>query len=525
MQTNGEYCIYLRKSRADLEAESRGEGETLAKHRKALLSLARKMNVNITEIYSEIVSGESILDRPVVQQVLREVEDGRWRGVLVMEVERLARGDTIDQGIVARAFSMESTLIVTPQKTYDPNNEFDQEYFEFGLFMSRREYKTINRRLQSGRIASVKEGNYIGNTPPYGYLKKLLEDGAHTLEPHPEQSEIVKLVFEWYTLGAIQEDGSIQRLGTGLIAKKLNNLSIPTTKNSIWTVATINGMIRNPVYAGMIRWNGRSIVKKKSAEGIVKSRPRAKQEDWILVPGKHKALVSQAVFDKAQDIMKSNSHVRAPAGKVTNPLAGLIQCGKCGRAMIYRSYNRDIAPHIMCSNQMCDNKSAKFTHVENKILEGLSDWISRYKAKWGNKKKETRTVDVVEIKRTALAAQEKERLTLEKQKGKLHDLLEQGVYDMPTFLERSQVLAERLSENEQSILALQAEIDLEGQRAQAQQDIIPTVENVLSLYHKTESKYEQNQLLKSVLQQSVYIKEKHQKEDDFLLTLYPKLPR
>ena len=131
-------AIYLRKSRADVELEAKGELETLARHKKALLTLARKHNLTIGEIYEEIVSGETISSRPVVQQLLDEVENGKWDGVLVMEIERLARGDTIDQGIVARAFKIGNTKIITPSKTFDPNNEFDEEYFEFGLFMSRR---------------------------------------------------------------------------------------------------------------------------------------------------------------------------------------------------------------------------------------------------------------------------------------------------------------------------------------------------------------------------------------------------
>ena len=45
-------------------------------------------------------------------------------------------------------------MIITPIKIYDPNDEYDEEYFEFGLFMSRREYKTIKRRMQRGRVAA-----------------------------------------------------------------------------------------------------------------------------------------------------------------------------------------------------------------------------------------------------------------------------------------------------------------------------------------------------------------------------------
>lgn len=163
------YCLYLRKSRADMEAEARGEGETLARHEKLLLEVAKRGPYNITQIYREIVSGETIAARPVVQHLLQEVEDGKWEGVLVVEVERLARGDTIDQGVMAQAFKYSGTKIITPLKVYDPANEFDEEYFEFGLFMSRREYKTINRRLVRGRVASAKEGKWVSGVAPYGY--------------------------------------------------------------------------------------------------------------------------------------------------------------------------------------------------------------------------------------------------------------------------------------------------------------------------------------------------------------------
>ena len=72
----GEYAIYLRKSRADAEAEARGEGETLARHEKILLDLAEKMRIKIGRIYREIVSGETIEARPEVQKLLSDVKKG-----------------------------------------------------------------------------------------------------------------------------------------------------------------------------------------------------------------------------------------------------------------------------------------------------------------------------------------------------------------------------------------------------------------------------------------------------------------
>lgn len=101
-----------------------------------------------------------------------------------------------------RAFKFSNTLIITPSKTYDPNNEFDEEYFEFGLFMSRREYKTIRRRLVAGSDASRREGKYTGNVPPYGYArKKLKKEKGWTLEIIPDQAQVVRMIFDWYRNG------------------------------------------------------------------------------------------------------------------------------------------------------------------------------------------------------------------------------------------------------------------------------------------------------------------------------------
>lgn len=165
------YAIYLRKSRADAEIEALGEGETLTRHKERLLKLAEKNGITPEQItiYKEIVSGDSISERPQMQKLLNDVYLKKYAAVLVVEVERLARGNTKDQGEVSDAFQYSGTKIITPTKVYDPTNEYDQEYFEFGLFMSRREYKTISRRMAAGKSASVSEGNYIGSRIPYGY--------------------------------------------------------------------------------------------------------------------------------------------------------------------------------------------------------------------------------------------------------------------------------------------------------------------------------------------------------------------
>ncbi|WP_348651750.1 recombinase family protein [Paenibacillus silviterrae] len=93
-------CIYLRKSRADLEAENRGEGETLAKHRKTLLKVAQDRDLNIIKIREEIVSGESLMNRPEMLELLKGSRKRTYDAVLVMDVDRLGRGNMQEQGLI-----------------------------------------------------------------------------------------------------------------------------------------------------------------------------------------------------------------------------------------------------------------------------------------------------------------------------------------------------------------------------------------------------------------------------------------
>lgn len=523
-----QYCLYLRKSRADAEAEERGEGETLARHEKSLLELAKKLNLNVTEIYREIVSGETIAARPVMQRLLQEVEQGIWNGVLVMEVERLARGDTIDQGIVAQTFKLSDTKIITPVKTYDPNNEFDEEYFEFGLFMSRREYKTINRRLQRGRVTSVMEGKFVGNKTPYGYERvRIKDDSGYTLSIVEEEAEIVRLIYEWYTMGEKQTDGTHKRLGTALIARRLNNMKIPAKMGGAWTVSTIRDILKNPVYIGKIRWNSRKCVKKVIDGQVVISRPRVKNSECIIVQGLHSPIISEGTYNIAQEYMSKNPP--RPIGErstIKNPLAGIVICGQCGHHMVRRPYNNGYSDTLICAEPTCDNVSSNLNLVEERIIQTLKDWLGEYKLKWNTKSDEPKKVSQAEVKRKALHKLQTELDTLNKQLNKTHDLLEQGVYDTNMFLERSRSLTSRINQTKNDITVLEADLNGEIVQNQSAANLIPKVEKLLEVYDNLFIK-DKNDMLKEVLEKVIYVKDisaRRTSPDNFEITMYPKVP-
>lgn len=486
------YCIYLRKSRKDIEAEAHGAGETLKRHEEALLGLAEKLDKPISKVYREVVSGETIAARPVMRQLLREVEQNIWDGVFVMEVERLARGDTKDQGVVAEAFKYSETLIITPNKIYDPCDEFDEEYFEFGLFMSRREYKTINRRIQRGREASVKEGKWIYSEAPFGYRRiKLENQKGYTLKPDPAEAPTVRKIFDWYVN---------ELIGSSQIAGRLNTIGIKPRRSDHWHPASVRDILSNVVYKGCIK-KGERPEKRYMEDSIVKKR-RVYNPQCLIVKGIHPPLVTEEQFDAAQRIKKRNA-VTSNSGEkfdLRNPLAGLVECKICGRKLqLSGSRKNPKALRLHCGH--CENISALYSDVESAVLAGLSDWLQNFKV---SAEADNSPADI-SIYAEAISTAETELKTLCGQISRLHDLLEQGIYDTDTFLQRNEELADRKNAAQEKIDKLTENI-AKIQRKENKEPFIPKVENVLDTYLTLDSAEKKNALLKSIIGKVSYIR-------------------
>ena len=511
---------YYRKSREDREAEARGEGDALKKHKKTITGLSKEYKVSFCDKYEEIESGESIIHRPEVIRLLKDVENGKLRSVWVMDIDRLGRGNMQDQGLILETFKKANVLIVTPRKIYDLNDEFDEEYSEFEAFMARKELKLINRRLQRGRISSVEDGNYIGTLPPYGYLIHK-EGRSRYLVPNPDQAHIVKMIFSWYT----HEDPN-QHMGTCKIANELNRLGYTSYTGIPWSPSSVLTIIKNAVYAGRMQWKKKEIKKSTEPNKAKDTRTRPKKE-WIDALGKHEPLISMETYQKANDILKGKYHIPYQLEHgIVNPLAGLIRCDVCGASMVLRKYTTQNYPHLICRNTRCPNKSSRFEYVEQKVLSGLTDLISRYQNQWAQNIETTIEVeDVIDIRRKMIERLEKELVELEKQKNRLHDFLERGVYNEDVYLERSRNISTRIENALHSVQVARDELTKETQRELAQKDIIPRLETVLELYNKLDGPLEKNHLMKTILEYAVYKKDKDQSNDNFTLVLYPKLPR
>lgn len=505
--------IYLRKSRADLEIESRSDVDVLARHEEELRRNASRLGRTVTAVYREVASGETITARPEMQRLLYEVECGKWDAVHVVETSRLARGDTIDQGIVARAFSLSGTLIITPSKIVDPNNEYDEDYFEFDLFMSRREYKAITRRQQRGRMASIREGKFVGNRPPFGYTReKLVKEKGWTLVPD-EHAGVIRDIFGWFVR---------EGLGVSRIVRRLNEGGVPSPTGRDWTPSAVRGMLANPTYAGFVFWGRRGSVKSVENGVVTKHRPRIEPE---LYKGRHEPLISEELFAEAKARLAQNKSRPGPKQAETkNPLAGLVYCSKCGRAMIRRPYSSGYPDGLMCAYTSCDMVGSRLSDVEEMVLSGLRKWLADLEA--GVRPEDTsEAAELSQVERSIRAVlQEQEDLS--RQLSRIYDLTEQGVYSSEDFLTRSRENAARREAADARLVELTQKKETLALAIEAREHLAPDLRHVLDAYDGA-TPAEKNSLLKTVLSRVEYTKTNRDRwgnGSDLRLELLPRLP-
>lgn len=459
-------AIYLRKSRDD-EGETREK--TLARHERILLDFCLRNNLLVANTYKEVVSGESLENRPQARAMLDAVSSGEYDGIVVVDLERLSRGNQIDQVEILEVFKKSNTKIYTLNKVYDlsSENEFDEDFFEFGLFMSRREYKIIKRRLIRGKKQAQKEGYYIGSSLPYGF-GKVRGDRGFILVPN-EETPIVQLIFkkfvyENYTLADLRHflDGS----------------GIKPQRSDQWSSVVLKNILKNKCYIGYINYNSRS----KRTQACYK--------------GKHEPIIDIELFERAQQRLAVSSHKLNRKSSLQNPLASLVKCSCCGSTM------QKVNQYFSCMTPKCPTVLSYFADVEKQILDEIQAELYGFNYFLENYGDEIEKQKIADVESRAVLLRQIE--VKEQMLEKACELLEMGVYTLDKYKSRVNTL-----ENEKE--ALQAELCAlnrnDFEKVERAKSAVPILERCLVEYWNLDAQ-SKNDLLKSIVARVEYSKSK-----------------
>ena len=335
------FRIYLRKSRSDEEVEryikmanpnvtkEELDKEILKRHEDQIQAYAKEiLGFKIPEkfIRRELASGGELEERPIMKDILLEIEDPSILGVFVIDIDRIGRPDALDTGLLIQAFELTNTkiFVASPPKIWDLTNDFDKEYFEDSLRQARKFLNYTKTKMINGRRQSVMEGKFVGRIAPYGYNKvKLKDQKGYTLELN-DDAEVVKEMFSM----------ALQGMGSSVISRILNEREIKPPVKDIWQPNMVRNTLKRKTYAGFVTFSDSTTTKIKK-DGVVKKVKR-NNEDALVCKGIHEALVSVEDFEKVQELMKKKAFKNVPlTEELQNPLSGLAKC-KCGYTLIRR---------------------------------------------------------------------------------------------------------------------------------------------------------------------------------------------
>lgn len=420
--------VYLRKSRSDdptLTVE-----EVLARHEAILTEWAdHHLSAGIPEenIYREVVSGETIDDRPEILRLLRHIESPAIKAVLVVEVQRLSRGDLEDAGRLIKLLRYTNTIVLTPQRIYDLHDEYDRDSFERELKRGNEFLEYQKKIMGRGRLLSVSQGNYLGSLPPYGYDKVFVMDGKRkcpTLAENKEQADVVRMIFDLY----VNQDMGYKR-----ICNHLTGLGIRPPHGEQWSPHSLKDLLSNVHYIGKIKWNWRKTVRVVEHSEVINTRPKSHEGDYLVYDGKHKGIISVELFDAAREKMGRNPRIKADR-KLRNPLAGLLYC-QCGRALSWRTNIRNgvtrSAPRYVCDNQtVCGSGSCVCDDLIRQLVSILEDYIRDFKVQMARNNRDSVATHKNTIKQLESTLQKLERKEISQWEKYAEEGMPKEIFDM-----------------------------------------------------------------------------------------------
>lgn len=399
MNVINQVAIYLRLSR---DEENQGIDTVLANHRKTLINFCNQ-NKWKYDVYQEIASSYDMV-REKLNEMLEKVRHNEYDAVVVMDVDRLSRND-YDASVIFKVLSDSNTAIVTPDKTYNWDNDGDNLLLKIQSIVAAQEYKQIRKRMQRGKEFASENGYWVHGIPPFGYDK---DPDTRKLVPNDEAKH-VQFIFNSIADGKTVSD----------IYHELNKMGVKTKTNSKFAFNSIMRIVNNEAYKGTIVFN-RYIDKNKK-------KPKC---EWKYVLNAHEAIVDKQTWDRANKIVNTYSFSAPRSKNKIYPTTKLIFCGNCGKIQGAQLAHTGKLYLKICSK--CKNRSFLYEPILREIKKQIAERIPGILAQINDIQQRSDVFEVEYKKQQIEESIHKAMVAL----GKLLPLYEEDIIDLKQFKER-----------------------------------------------------------------------------------------
>ncbi len=217
------------------------------------------------------------LDRPALQQLLKDIDAGRIDVIVVYKIDRLTRS-LADFAKLVEAFDAKSISFVAVTQQFNTTTSMGRLTLNVLLSFAQFERELSSERVRDKVAASRRKGKWTGGTVPLGYDAK-----DKKLIINKGEAETVRYIFKRYlelkSFGKLVEDLDAK----GIITKRRNTKVKRFNGGIPFTYGPLAHFLKNRLYVG----------------------ETGHKEKWFL--GEHAAIMDRKIFDQVQLLLESRA--------------------------------------------------------------------------------------------------------------------------------------------------------------------------------------------------------------------------
>lgn len=454
---------------------------------KLLKDFAHKNGIIISKIFYELgVSGRKAEKRPEFQKMIAMAKssDHPVDAILVWKFSRFARNQ--EESIVYKSLLKKKhnvdVISVSEPLVDGPFGSLIERIIEW---MDEYYSVRLSGEVTRGMTEKAKRGGYQAR-PPLGY--RIVERGKPPVVVE-EEAEIIRIIFQKYVL---------EGMGMFDIARYLNLCGFKTSHGKEFERRSVEYILENPTYCGMIRWN-------RTVNETNEIRPK---DEWIIADGQQPAIISKELFDRAaaRRNMEYKPKGSRPSSTYRHWLSGLVKCPVCGRTMIAKKIvnGKRTYCYFVCygySKGKCLAKnSISSLKLAPAVLQSLKDVLNNQQLSFRYIQPEPETApDLSDILLDQLKR-------IDEKLDRIKEAYRNGVDTLEEYKENK-----ALVQNEKQLLEKQlAELPAQDSESdQAESALLDRVKNVYEIVNsESVDDVTKNEILKSIIEKIVYNKEK-----------------
>lgn len=362
---------YIRLSKED---KIKDESNSVT-NQKAIIESYIKENEDLEFVDFYIDDGYSgtTFDRPEYKRMFKDIVDGQVNTVIVKDLSRFGRNHIQSDDYIENilpGYNVRFISIIDEIDSFKNPKSVNSIAVPLKNLMNDQYARDISEKVRSTLKIKQLNGEFIGVTAPYGYLKNPKD--KHKFIIDKEASYIVKKIFNMILLGKSRKEIAEHLNNKNVLTPSLYKLSKENTDNEDlirtkkWNAEIVNRILRNETYTGTLIQN-------------IKTKPNYRtdklidvnKDEWIITENHHELIISKDKFDEVQQIL--NRKTKVNKNDDIDLFSGYLKCSHCESGLVIKKSKNQI--YYYCSSYIKDKSCLKYSINKKKLEQMVKDEI------------------------------------------------------------------------------------------------------------------------------------------------------